>query len=225
MDSRENVGHNLAEERRRWSFAKRLYEGDVVWRPAVAHAAEGIQPYDVECRAVAENIGRRLLIGYVVYGTSGDVEGLGVLPENCSYEAQDTAFRVVTKWLPHDVRNNRFYGFKIFMSSEPPVGWTHIRIDRVEKIETLSRGYLKYVGVWESDPYQFAKRYFYATLSDMSRTPDGKRLVSDNAIVKKISTMFVPINKVRLNLGLSAIPEVDADEGRKNQAQKQGPTA
>lgn len=202
------------EELRIKNYGRKMNIGDIVWRPAVAHAESGLLPLDVDVKEEAPtNIGTALVMGYVIYAVTGDIERLGVLPIRSDFHRKDKALRVCQSWIPNDKKANEYVGMKIYMGSQPPAGWTHVVIERIRRIPIPGSAqiYLKYEGRWVADPSAFTQRYCEATLRDMERSPNTRALKNDPKFRLKLAGIF-ELSRVKTNLGIDSLTlETSAD--------------
>lgn len=195
----------LTEEQQ---FYRRLNIGDVIWRPATVHAETGLMPHDVDVREQPPtNIGNQVVFGYVVYAISGDLERLGVLPNSFDFKAKDKALRLCTNWIENDRKPGEFIGMRVFLPDLPPPGWTHVVVDRVQRItldQATNKGYFCYYGRWESDPARFATRYYDAYVADLQRSSNGRQLSKNARMMERVKEMY-DLDKVNMNLGIDNV--------------------
>ncbi len=190
-------------------YAKSLKMGDIAWRSAILHAEEGLILYDCDCRPLNITIGIKTVVGFAVHVLSGDLERLGVLPPIATCDGEritDKALRVCHKWMKNDNKPEEFLGLRVMVDGPPPVGWTHIIIDRVENIPLSATSYYrKYEGRWCSDPQALCDRYKQMTLQDLSKQRSAQSVLAIPQFRERIESLF-DVDQVRKALGINSQP-------------------
>jgi hypothetical protein len=201
-----NSGSNFLTEEQQ--FYRRLSHGDAIWRPATVHAEAGLMAHDIDVREQPPmSLGNTIVLGYVAYAVSGDIENLGVLPLMYDVANWDKAHRFCTNWLENARKPGEYIGMRIFLPDLPPPGWTHVVVDQIDRVTVdpaTNRGYYCYYGRWASEPARFAKRYHDAYVVDMKKSANGRRLSQNPKLMAKIAEMF-SLDKVNKNLGIDRV--------------------
>lgn len=183
-----------------WQPRPRPCVGAIVWRPAIAHAAEGLQPLDVEVRLVQENVCGTIQAGYVVYAFSGDVlNRLGVKPTLATEE--DPAWRAAVAWKQNSAKGG-FLGVKVYLPEPAPEHWTHVEIVKATRVSDQTQEFTVYYGEWRFDPDAFITRYRDAEFSERELDSHARATLKNVKGLREALEALYNADVVKKNLGL-----------------------